>query len=209
MSSKDKKPGISGFTIVRNARLLDYPFRESVLSVLPLCEEFIINCGDSTDDTLDICLALEHETKGKVKVVQSIWDLEDQGGGLQLKSQTDTTMAYCREKWCFYIQADEVIHEGDYSKIRKAIEAADQRDHVDGILFEYLHFYTSYDYLIQGRNWYRKEVRVFKNHRRIAAFRDAQGFRKDGRRLKVISSHARVSNRSNGIANSTSSALHR
>ena len=50
----NETPKISGFTIVRNATILAYPFRESVLSILPLCEEFIINCGNSTDDTAQI-----------------------------------------------------------------------------------------------------------------------------------------------------------
>lgn len=188
----DRKSGISGFTIVRNARLLDYPFVESVRSVLPLCDEFIINCGDSSDDTAEICEGLVREGHGKVKLVHSVWDLQDTKGGSQLRAQTDTTMAYCREKWCLYIQADEAIHEDDHALIRRAITAADRDDSVDGIVFDYLHFYASYEWTIRGRNWYRREVRAFKNDRGIAAFRDAQGFRRDGRRLKAIHSGARV-----------------
>lgn len=186
------KTGVSGFTIVRNARTLEYPFLESVRSALPLCDEFIINCGDSTDDTLEMCELLAADSNGKVKVVQSVWDLQDRKGGSQLRAQTDVTMAYCRERWCLYIQADEAIHEGDYGKIRAAIAAADQDDSIDGVVFDYLHFYASYDWVIRGRNWYRREVRAFKNDRGISAFRDAQGFRRDGRRLRAIYSGARI-----------------
>ena len=187
-----KKTGISGFTIVRNAQILEYPFEESVRSVLPLCDEFIINCGDSSDDTLKICERLERSSLGKVKTVHSVWDRHDQEGGWQLKSQTDTTMAYCREKWCFYIQADEVIHERDHKKILAAVAIADGQSGVDGLLFDYFHFYGGYNYLISGRNWYRREVRLFKNNRGIQAFRDAQGFRRGAKRLKVIPAGANV-----------------
>ena len=31
---------------------------------------------------------------------------------------------------------------------------------IDGILFDYLHFYGNFSYVITGRNWYRREVRA-------------------------------------------------
>lgn len=187
-----KRPSISGFTIVRNARKLDYPFRESVLSVLPLCDEFIINCGKSTDDTEEICAALQKEFPDKIRILNTVWEEKNQSGGFQLKSQTDRAIGECKGDWCFYIQADELVHEDDLSKIQWAIEKAATTDKADGIVFDYLHFYGNFTWAIRGRNWYRKEVRCFKNHRGIEAFRDAQGFRKNGARIKAISSHARI-----------------
>ncbi len=183
---------ISGFTMVRNARKLDYPFRESVLSVLPLCDEFIINCGDSSDDTWAICQELQKANPEKIKLIQSVWQKENQKGGWQLKAQTDTALKLCQGKWCIYIQADEAIHESDWSLIKDAMTKADSRPEVDGILFDYLHFYGNYDYRITGRNWYRREVRAFKNGRGVEAYRDAQGFRKADAKLLVIPSEARV-----------------
>ena len=130
-----KKITVSGFTIVRNARRLDYPFRESVLSVLPLCDEFIIGCGDSSDDTLAVCRELESSSGGKVRVIESVWQRENQSGGFQLKHQSDMALAECKGDWCVYIQADEVVHETDLPKIRTAIEKADALAEVDGVLF--------------------------------------------------------------------------
>jgi glycosyltransferase involved in cell wall biosynthesis len=183
---------ISGFTIVRNAVALDYPFRESVLSALPLCDEYIINCGDSTDTTREQCEALARDYPDKIRLIFSTWQRENQTGGFQLKNQTDRALQECRGKWCVYVQADEVLHEGDYDKVLAAMKKADPREDVDGIVFDYLHFYGDYHYRIQGRNWYRREVRAFKNGRGIEAFRDAQGFRRNGRRLKAIASGAHV-----------------
>jgi hypothetical protein len=183
---------ISGFTIVRNARILNYPFEESVRSVLPLVSEFIISCGQSDDDTLEICRSLQKQFPEKIKLVESFWERKEQSGGFQLRYQTDRALALTSGRWCFYIQADEVIHQDDLPRIRESIKRADADERVDGVVFDYLHFYVSYNYEIRGRNWYRREVRAFKNGRGISSFRDAQGFRKNNVRLKAIRSNARI-----------------
>lgn len=185
-------PKISGYTIVRNSTVLDYPFKESVRSILPLCDEFIINCGDSTDNTASLVSELQQEYPEKIRALHSVWTRENQQGGFQLKAQSDAALAQCKGDWCFYLQADEVVHEDDYPKILKAIQAAEKLPEVDGILFDYLHFYGNYSNQIRGRNWYRREVRLIKNGRNISSFRDAQGFRKNGKRVLALSSGARV-----------------
>ena len=43
---------VSGFTFIRNGTVLGYPFIESINSILPICDEFIIAVGPSEDDTL-------------------------------------------------------------------------------------------------------------------------------------------------------------
>lgn len=182
---------ISGFTIVRNATVLAYPFRESVRSLLPLVQELVLNCGDSDDDTLQICESLAAESP-KIRLIRSVWKREGQSGGYQLKAQTDAAMRECRGKWLFYLQADEVLHEDDTLLIRQALERAGAREDVDGVLFDWVHFYGGFGYTIRGRNWYRRECRLFKNGRGIEAFRDAQGFRKAGQRVSVVASGARV-----------------
>ncbi len=185
-------PLVSGFSILRNGVIMNYPFLESLRSALPLCDEFILSLGDCTDDTEARLTTLENEFPGKIRVVRTSWKTENQTGGSQLKIQTDNALAQCHGRWCLYLQADEVLHEADHLKIRTAIVEADGRDEVEGIVFNYLHFYGNYDYVIHGRSWYRKEVRIIRNRRNIQAFRDAQGFRIEGRRLRAIQSGARV-----------------
>lgn len=87
------RPTVSGFTIVRNARVLDYPFEESVLSALPLCDEFVINCGDSTDDTLEVCQTLQKRHPEKIRIITSKWEEKNQSGGFQLRHQTDQALS--------------------------------------------------------------------------------------------------------------------
>jgi hypothetical protein len=161
--------------------------------MMPLCDELIINCGDSSDNTRELCAALEREAGGKIRVIESVWQTRGQSGGFQLKAQSDRALAECRAPWCLYLQADEVLHEEDYPKIRAAMALADGRPEVDGLLFDYLHFYGNFSYVIRGRNWYRREVRLIKNFRGTQSFRDAQGFRRqDGSRVRVIRPKVRV-----------------
>lgn len=49
---------VSGFTFIRNGSSLGYPFIESIKSILPICDEFIVAIGRSEDDTLKKILAL-------------------------------------------------------------------------------------------------------------------------------------------------------
>jgi hypothetical protein len=83
-----------------------------------------------------------------------------------------------KSDWAFYIQGDEVIHEKYLDNIYQAMEKWKDDKSVDGLLFKYLHFYGSYDYVGVSPKWYRHEIRIIKNNKAIYSFRDAQGFRK-------------------------------
>ena len=63
---------ISGFTIVRNAIKYNYPVVESIRSILPICDEFIVNVGESEDETLDLVQAIGSET---VRIIGNEWDM--------------------------------------------------------------------------------------------------------------------------------------
>ncbi len=172
---------VSGFTIVRNGRILDYPFRESIQSILPLCDELIISVGDSEDDTLETCQALVREYP-KIRIIETRWNSKGQRHGFQLSEKTNECLNECRNPWAFYIQADEVVHEADHENIRQALKWADTRPEIDGLAFDYHHFYGDYRHTIQGRSWYRREVRLIRTgeretNQRARSFRDAQGFR--------------------------------
>ncbi len=62
---------VSGFTFVRNGVKYDYPFIESINSLLPICDEVIVAVGQSEDDTLNR-IKLFHSPK--IKILETIWD---------------------------------------------------------------------------------------------------------------------------------------
>ncbi|HKR06147.1 MAG TPA: glycosyltransferase family 2 protein [Bacteroidia bacterium] len=175
---------ISGFTFVRNAIRFDYPVVESITSILDLCDEFIVLVGNSEDGTREIIQNINSE---KIKIFDSTWDDSLREGGRVLAVETDKAFSKISEKsdWCFYLQADEVVHEKYLPIIKDAMLKCKTDHRVEGLLFNYLHFYGSYDFIAGSRKWYRKEIRVIRNDKKIQSFRDAQGFRKNGRKLNV------------------------
>lgn len=175
---------VSGFTFVRNAIKFDYPVVESILSILPLCDEVVVAVGSSEDKTLDLIRSINSP---KLKIVETIWDDTLREGGKTLAMETNKAFSAIdpSSEWAFYIQADEVLHEKHIPVIRQEMEKWKDNKRVEGLLFKYVHFYGSYDYVGDSRKWYRKEIRIIKNDKNICSYKDAQGFRKQEKKLNV------------------------
>lgn len=175
---------VSGFTFIRNGIKLDYPIEEAIRSILPLCDEVVVAVGNSEDDTLQLIQNIDP----KVRIIETIWDDSLREGGAVLAVETDKAFqAISKDSdWAIYIQGDEVMHEGYYDNIRRAMQENVSDDNVDGLLFNYRHFYGSYDYIGDAIQWYPKEIRIVKNRPDIYSFGDAQGFKKGtGEKLNV------------------------
>lgn len=175
---------ISGFTIIRNAVMNDYPIVEAIKSILPVVDEMIILVGDSEDDTLSL---MESINDPKIKIHHSVWDPTVRKGGTILAVETNKAFQLIdpESTWAFYIQGDEVVHEKYHDAIRKAcVQYKDDR-RVEGLLFKYLHFYGTYDYVGDSRTWYDHEVRIIRNDKKISSYKDAQGFRIGETKIKV------------------------
>ena len=168
---------ISGFTIIRNAILNDYPIVEAIQSILPVVDEMIVLVGDSTDETEQLIRSIN---SSKIIIHYSVWDMSLRSGGKVLAVETDKAKALINPQsdWAFYIQADEVIHEKYHAAILQGCAEHLINAEVEGLLFDYLHFYGTYDYIGDSRKWYHKEVRIIRNNTSITAYKDAQGFRR-------------------------------
>lgn len=195
---------VSGFTIIRNAVKYDFPVMESILSILPLCDEVVVSVGNSEDNTLELIKSIQSQ---KIKIIESVWDDSIRKGGLLLAKETNKAFdgVSADSDWVMYIQADEVIHEKDIPIIKEAMRKWKDDKNVEGLLFEYNHFYGSYSFLEDSRLWYRREIRIIRNDKHIRSFRDAQGFRiynhlqptdeellNGGRKLRVKKSGASI-----------------
>ncbi len=183
---------VCGFTIVRNAIKYDYPVKESIQSVLPLCDKFIVSIGNSEDDTESLIRSITSE---KIEIMHTVWDDSLREGGKVLSIETNKVLNNISDEydWCFYIQSDEAIHENDYDKIYEYMKKNLNNRNIDGLLFNYHHFFGNYDYVAVSRNWYRKEIRIIRNDKNIRSYKDAQGFRKtDNSKLKVANTDAYI-----------------
>lgn len=175
---------IAGFTFIRNAIVNDYAIVEAITSILPICDEFVVAVGDSEDNTRKL---IEDIKSPKIKIIDTVWDMSVREGGRTFALETDKAFAAISKDadWAFYIQGDECVHEKYLPLIKKEMEDNLHRSEIEGLLFKYIHFYGSYDYYGQSRRWYRREIRAIKRNLNVQSYRDAQGFRIDGRKIKV------------------------
>lgn len=180
---------ISGFTVIKNGVLMGYPVLQSIRSILPVVDEMVIGVGKSEDGTKELIQSLGDP---KIRIFDSFWDPTKTKGGLMLSEKTNEALDQCQNDWCFYVQADEVLHEEDLPKVRAAVEKYDSNREIQGLLFDYIHFYGSYSTIATSRKWYRKEVRMVRKSTGIRSHNDAQGFRVHGEKPVVAPVDARI-----------------
>jgi len=180
---------ISGFTFVRNAIKLYYPIVEAITSILPICDEFIVACGDSEDETTDLVRSVGDD---RIQIVETVWDPKYFVHGAINAQQTDVALDRCTGDWCFYVQADEVVHERYLPGLRDKMARYLNEPEVEGFLFDYRHFYGDYDHVQTARNWYRHEVRIVRNGIGVQSWKSAQSFRRNGEKLKVVRANAEI-----------------
>jgi hypothetical protein len=175
---------VCGFSFVRNGIKFGYPFQEAIQSILPICDQVIVAVGNSDDNTLEKVKAIDP----KVKVIKTTWDESLRKGGRVLAVETDKAFQAIPQEydWAFYLQGDEVVHEKHLPVILKAMADNLNQADIDGLLFKYVHFFGSYDFVGVDSSWYRREIRVVRNKKDIFSYRDAQGFRKkNNKKLNV------------------------
>jgi hypothetical protein len=150
---------VCGFSIANNAVRLGYPIQESLRSMLPLVDEIILNVGEGDDETWDLVSSMREP---KIKPFRSWWDPDLRSGGQILAQQTNLTLSRCQGDWGLYLQADEVLHECDYARIRGAFEDHRKRP-TEALRFRYHHFYGSFQ-TIQDypQRWYVRAIRAVK-----------------------------------------------
>jgi hypothetical protein len=157
---------------------------EAITSILPVVDEMVVLVGESDDDTLGLIRSIGDP---KIKIHESVWDPNLRKGGAVLAVETNKAFALIdpNSTWAFYIQGDEVVHEKYHAAIKEACVQYQNDTQVEGLLFNYVHFYGTYDYVGDSRKWYNKEVRIIRNKKEITAYKDAQGFRKGATKIDV------------------------
>lgn len=216
MPSPDDAPPLSGFTLVKNATLREYPVEAVLRTLRAVCDEVVVNVGDSEDDTLERVRDAAGPADGgpagdgpggrgasppdggdpaPVRILERTWPEEFGNHLKELSDESNRALEACSREWALYLQADELLHEDDVPDLRRALARADGDDRVEGLLFDYLHFHGSPEWVLEGRRRYRREVRVVRRGAGVRSVRDAQGFRvggEGGREPRVIRSGARI-----------------
>ena len=182
---------ISGFTFARNADLLYYPIRESIASILPICDEFIvlIGKGDPSDRTREIVQSIDSP---KIRIIDSVWKEKEELGDHVFREQANRGLSECKGDWCFHLQPDEVVHENHLARIQNRCSELIDKNGIEGMLFNFRHFWGDYDHFQLNHKWFTHEIRIVRNGRGIESYRDSQSFRCSDRKLRVAAADADI-----------------
>ena len=151
---------VSAFTFIKNGQVLGYPFLQSIKSVLPIVDEFVINVGESEDDTLAL---IESISSSKIRIIYSKWNDSMKDRGFVYGQQKMIAQYNCTGDWAFYVEGDEVYHENDLEKIRESMKVNLNDQNVEALVFDFIHFYGNSNSYINSPGWYRSEARIIRN----------------------------------------------
>ncbi|MFW6084095.1 MAG: hypothetical protein ACODAA_02675, partial [Gemmatimonadota bacterium] len=112
-----------------------------------------------------------------LRIIDTEWDLEAYPRGMENAHQTDIAKQACGGDWLFYLQADEVVHEKYLPVIERRCRELLDDEEVEGLLFDYRHFWGDYEHVHRSHGWYRREIRIIRNRPDIHSWESAQSFR--------------------------------
>jgi len=157
---------VSAFTFIKNGQILGYPFIESIKSILEIVDEFVINVGESEDETFELVQAIDST---KIRIINSKWNDSLHTKGYVYGQQKMISQFNCTGDWAFYIEADEVYHEDELNKINNCMKENLDNPNVEALVFDFYHFYGNANSYLDSPGWYRSEARIIKNSIRTYA----------------------------------------
>ena len=113
---------LSAVISYKNCIQSGYPFAESILSMLPIVDEYLVNDGGSTDGTLEATKRLVEMYPDKIKLYQindfpcTRWHC--------VSDQYNKLIEDATGDWIFQGNADEIMHENDIGTYKAALGAA-------------------------------------------------------------------------------------
>ena len=152
---------ISGCVQVSNPKTLEFPFIECIKSLLPIVDELIIVNGDKCTDIYrsEVSNLLNESGLGyddKIKILHLPWS--ENGKKNMYMVFRSAGIFNCTGDYILPLDADEVLHEKDYSKIEEAVKLG-----YDAYAFRVLHFYRDYMHIKNSDYWYKYRPYLFKN----------------------------------------------
>jgi len=111
---------ISGYSYILNGVKFDMPFIEMIKSALPVVDEFVIVTDSRFNDgTIDRLYKLQGNGNPKLRVFVEELDLSNPGVDGATKAYA---RSLCKGDYLLQMDADEVLREQDYDKIRNIIK---------------------------------------------------------------------------------------
>ena len=171
---------LSAFTVLKNGVSLGYPFIESILSLLPACDEFVISEGYSDDDTYHWLERLRRRHPDKIRLVRERWP-EGLPGGQAIARMQTRTLRKCRGRWVYLLQSDEIMPEKnvpylrDLCRPRRPLERLVGRRRFNSYTVDFMHLHDQFQRLDTDPG-YRWAIRMVRNRRFITSDGDGWQF---------------------------------
>jgi hypothetical protein len=118
---------LSGYMIVRDVVRQGYPYLEAIRSVLPSCDEFLVQDGFSTDETWTGLQLLRDRYPGKMRLFREKW-AGSTSGGQMLAEMSNRLRRKCRGSYCLNLQANEVVPAAAAAELARLPELHPQVD---------------------------------------------------------------------------------
>jgi len=166
---------LSVCTYASSAKKLELPFKEVILSALPITDELIIiNCDDYRHDNLsevddiinDLKLNCEQfksfnsgttPVTGNFKMFHIPFPKRLRKNCYVMQRTNALMQASC--DYILLLDGDEVLHENSYERIKLAMELGH-----DAYTFKVKHFWRDYNHFIWGEWWYSQRPYLFRNN---------------------------------------------
>lgn len=115
-----KMPTLGGNVCVRNGFELDYCWRESIESLLPVCDVVSVCDGASTDGTQEY---IRNWMKREPKIVLCVYDWPNPKGDPDFWVKwLNYNREHVKADWHIQLDADEVLSEDSYDEVKKFIQ---------------------------------------------------------------------------------------
>lgn len=142
------KKGLSGSLIIRNGNIYDFSWKQAIMSVLPICDEFILlEAHSDLDNTYEDCLALAREYP-KIRVIRGEWNAGEPKGHeyRRLARLTNQCIDESSYKFAIVVQGDECVHEDGWPSIMRIVRGETQYgDRPQAVMFPFVHLVGRFD----------------------------------------------------------------
>ena len=111
------EPSISGYTTTLDCIKHQYPYEDSIRSMVGFCDEVVIVDGGSKDGTWERLQEMASNDP-RIKLVRNERDWSHKRFAVFDGDQKAVARSHCTGDFCWQMDADEVLPESDWTKVR-------------------------------------------------------------------------------------------
>jgi hypothetical protein len=157
---------LSGYTTTRNCVTMDYPFQESIQSLIDFCDEVVVmDSSDGTDTTRQILGEMQKANKGKLFIYHAEMDWNAPNHGVYDGVLKQAAREKCTGDYLWQMDCDEVVHASDRPILENLIAQAKNLDEIPLLCLPVVEYWGGPDKVRVDINPWK--WRVSRNHPQI------------------------------------------